>query len=411
MIKRIFGAALIACLTLPVGAQNQVPASSLFDNQNTKYENSIERFYQTRSITRTVSPQVLEGILDEIAYKIGPGDVFKMRIWGEIEVEFTQTVNPGGTVLVPTIGEIDVAGLNLRQARQKLHDAIAEKYVKSDFSVVLDQLRKFRVYLTGEVNMPGTFFAQASDRVSDVIEVARGVRDWGDDTRIEVRHRDGNMISVNLSDFYFSGKKSNNPYLQAGDVIHVPTIDFSQPVVIVEGSDRANQASYKSVYAIRPGEKLYAFLGRVGVLNKDSDLSSVILRREKKEIMLNLFDNSGAAADYQLQNGDHLQIPAVIREVYVQGAVANPGPYPYLANYTAKDYAGQAGAMDTGVEPDGYVVIRASTGESIEGADTIVKQGDTVLVPKRTREVLKDYLTVITPIASLVVTIAILLRQ
>jgi len=101
-----------------------------------------------------------------------------------------------------------------------------------------------------------------------------------------------------------------------------------------------------------------------------------------------------------LQTGDVIVIPSIRDQVYVKGEVLKPGPFPYLANYTARDYAGFAGLLETSKGLDNIYVIHTRTGEIEKGADVIVGNGDIVVVPRRSREVFKDYLSVLMPIIS-----------
>ncbi len=203
-------------------AQDNVP---LFDTQNQKYESSLERFYQTRSITRTMVSQVLEAELENDNYIVGPGDKFKISIFGELENQFEADITPEGSVLVPTIGEIKLLDMNLTESKKRIFDRVSANYINAKISVNLVGLRKFRIYLTGEVKKAGTYFAQGSDRLSDVLEVSAstdvtvnqqigqktGLNDWADDTKIEIRHKSGEVSIVDITQFYRHGDKSQNP--------------------------------------------------------------------------------------------------------------------------------------------------------------------------------------------------------
>ncbi len=402
--KVIYYVALVLFLNSFLFSQTEVP-QQIFDIHNKKYERSLEYFYQTRSITRTISPQVLEGILNEIDYQLGPGDVFNIHIWGEMENEYNLAVNPQGTLIIPTVGELKVGELSLAEARKLIMEKVRQVYINSKVSVNLVQLRKFRVYLAGEVQNAGTYFAQASDRLSDIIEISEGVTDWADGTRIEIHHRDGSMDVYDLTEFYRNGDKTNNPYLRDGDVIFVPSINLTNRYVIIEGN-----VGYQGIYSLKPGEKLYNFLRRVGALNKQSDLENIILFRDGEKIHINLLKDDEKYFEFELKNKDRIILPSIPQVVYVRGEVAKPGAYSYLANYRVRDYVGQAGALETGVPPDEYLVIRAKTGKVYQGSDTIVKKGDTIIVQRRKREIVKDYITIITPVASLLIAILALIK-
>ncbi|MCB0281122.1 MAG: polysaccharide biosynthesis/export family protein, partial [Calditrichaeota bacterium] len=257
------------------------------DIQNQKYEFSLEKFYQNRSIIRTISPQVLESELQTEKYIIGPGDIFKVSIFGEVENEFEAPVLPEGNVLIPTVGVFHVSGKLLKNAKEIISQALKNNYLKAEIAVSLSGLRKFRVYFTGEVKAPGTYFAQGSDRLSDIIEVSvveakqpdevtSSLSDWADDTNIKITHKDSTFEYYDLSRFYRHGDKSQNPNLKGGDIIFVPAIDLKKSYVIIEGN-----VGFQGIYALKKSETLFDFLTRVSALSKKSNLENIIIERSQ----------------------------------------------------------------------------------------------------------------------------------
>jgi len=395
-----------------VVSQENIP---LFDLRNEKYQSSLEKFYQSRSIIRTISPQVLEDELEAENYVVGPGDQFKANIFGEMEEEFEFTILPEGKILIPTVGEFDIKGKTLEEAKEIIYNEIKKYYIKGDISVNLIGLRKFRVYLTGDVVNPGTFFAQASDRLSDIIEVAgmanrpitqtesgiqssSGLNDWADDTRIEIRHQDGSTDTVDLTKYYRLGEKGQNPYLKGGDVIFAPSIDLGSDYVIIEGN-----VGFQGVYSLIHDETLFEFLRRVSAINKRSNLENIILVRDGKKEMIDILNDQEKYKNSKLVNRDKIIIPSLYDKVYVRGEVYLPGALPYLANYRSRDYIGKAGALDSAVDESKIIIVRQKTGEILKGGNIIIEKGDTIIVPKRAREVFKDYMAILTPIISLAI--------
>jgi len=208
--------------------------NNLLEKEGLKYKSSIERFYKNRTILRTINPQILEDTLTARAYIVGPGDQFQIHIFGQIEDEFQIEVLPEGQLVIPTVGTIQVGNMNLLEARKKIKTLVGANYIKSDVNVSLLAMRKFRVYITGEIIKPGTYFVQASDRILDIFEIAGNLSDWADETRIRIEHLNGTTDTVNVARFVRWGDKSSNPTLHAGDLIYVPSIDLSQPHVFVE---------------------------------------------------------------------------------------------------------------------------------------------------------------------------------
>jgi protein involved in polysaccharide export with SLBB domain len=398
---------------------------NVFDRENKKYSTSLERSYLQKSITRTMAPQVLEDIIDVDKYIVGPGDGFQIYLWGEMENQLDVAINPQGSLIIPSVGEIDLHDRTLAQAKLKIQGEISKNYLSNEISINLVTLKKFRIYLAGEIELPGTYFAQASDRVSDVLEIANGVTDWADGTRIEIRNNSGEKRIVDLSEFYLDGVKEQNPYLNAGDVIYVPSIDVTRGYVIVEGnaeiasslrtdSDAQIQqfqvSSLLGVYALKENEKLYDFMRRVGALSRKSDLEDVVVIRDSIEHHFDLLDREEEFVRFQLADKDKIVITPIVDQVYVSGEVFQPGRYPFKANYRASDYVGVAGELETAADPEDYEILRRETGELVNGGHVIIEKGDTIIVPKSGGEKFKDFMVVITPSLSLLATVLILIQ-
>lgn len=404
----LFSATLIAQESSSLFGQNPI-----FDRENPKYESSLERMYKNRSVLETISPQVLEGVLDDEEYFVGPGDQFQIHLFGELENDFICMVLPEGEVLIPTVGAVSISGLSLKAAKEKLGQKIKTTYIKSDIRISLVGLRKFRIYLSGEVLKPGTYFAQASDRVSDILEVAEGLADWADESQLQIRHLNGTIDTVNISDFFRKAQKEANPYVQGGDVIFVPPIDLTKPYVLVESHIEkilesrqveqkvVNKKSSRKIYRLLENETLPNFLSRIASYSAEIDLSSISLIRNGKEQVMDLLNNFQEYDDFLLKSRDLLMIPDLVHEVYVRGEVRIPGAYIFNVNLTVNDYVGKAGVLERAKGSDYIQVIRKSDGTVLKGGDVIIEQGDTIIVPRKSRELIRDYIGIVIPVASI----------
>ena len=68
-------------------------------------------------------------------YVLGPGDQLVIRIWGQVNFNAQLTVDRSGSVYLPQVGEIHVAGLPYSQLRQHIHDAVGHIYKSFDLDV------------------------------------------------------------------------------------------------------------------------------------------------------------------------------------------------------------------------------------------------------------------------------------
>src|SRR5580658_7876989 len=90
-------------------------------------------------------------------YVLGPGDQLLIRIWGQVNFNAQLTVDRTGSVYLPQIGEIHVAGLPYAQVREHIRDALGHNYKSFDLNVELGQLRSIQVFVVGQARRPGTY--------------------------------------------------------------------------------------------------------------------------------------------------------------------------------------------------------------------------------------------------------------
>jgi protein involved in polysaccharide export with SLBB domain len=403
-------------------SQSLIPESSstqqngLFNDverESPKYQTSMEKYYKNRSLLRTIAPQILEQELDAETYDVGPGDQFAIFIYGELEVTFDFAVMPEGYVYIPTIGKIDLKNLTLKTAKEKIVTRAKELYINADISVNLISLRKFRVYLVGEVVQPGAYFVQGSNRVSDVLEISGGTGDWADLSAVEVKSADGTKKFYNILKFYKEGKSEDNAFIKGGDVINVKSIDLSKPYVIVESQIEKileskeslgateEKTSVRKIYRLHDGENVYTFLHRISAYSANKDLTKISLVRRAKSTNINVLGEAEKAKKIQLENNDIIIIPNLVNKVYVQGEVYRPGAYEFDVNLTANDYAGMAGVWERAKPSEDIIIIRRETGEVLKGGETIIHKGDTIIVPRKLREDVRGYMTILLPILTL----------
>jgi len=111
----------------------------------------------------------LAGAVDPDRYRLGPGDVLRLVLFGPISRQATLIVAPEGTLFLQEMGSIRVSGLTLNQARQMVTSRIkgALRGVGVEFQLVSP--RSFRIYLTGELKFTGPRVANATNRLADVL--------------------------------------------------------------------------------------------------------------------------------------------------------------------------------------------------------------------------------------------------
>lgn len=192
---------------------------------------------ESKNITSSDTLQTIQ----EIQYKIRPKDNLYIRFVSldEKAMEYSQgsqnyattstessvfltgfDVNDSGYVQIPLIGDIKVAGLTMRQAKDTLQKAIGEYILNA--SVVV-KLTNFRITLLGEVASPGSYYVYANNiNIFQALSLAGDMASYGNSRKVKlIRVIDNKptMFNLNLTDknILFSDKY----FLQPDDIIYV----------------------------------------------------------------------------------------------------------------------------------------------------------------------------------------------
>src|SRR6056297_3610682 len=98
-----------------------------FNKKKAEYEidvSSLKRYgYEIFDSPSTYAP--VENVSVSDNYIIGPGDRFKINIWGGVTSEYELTVDKDGNLATPDFGTIAVAGLTYEKMKKKLNNIIS----------------------------------------------------------------------------------------------------------------------------------------------------------------------------------------------------------------------------------------------------------------------------------------------
>lgn len=328
-------------------------------------------------------------------YILGPGDVLEISVWGHEDLAAVVTIRQDGKISFPLIGDIQASGLTLAQLRETMSSQLAEYVKQPNVTVILKQQRVLNIRALGEVRVPGVYQLKPGQTVADVIAMAGGLTDRGDDLNIMVsgRRSSGTVsIKVDLTKAFVNGEALGLT-LQDGDTVFVPkTIE-----VQVMGSVNA-PGSY---FLPRGSDLLYA-LARAGGVTLQGDSGRIQLTHGGSVIELSLDEVRAGAGQRspELADGDVIFVPELVQEVSVIGEVARPGVYRIREGKTRLvDVIASAG----GITPEGdaanvTITRRTSKGDEVfvenldlapseagRGGGFELADGDVVNVPKAIR--------------------------
>ncbi|WP_172840244.1 SLBB domain-containing protein [Solemya pervernicosa gill symbiont] len=236
-------------------------------------------------------------------YVIGPGDVIQLQLFGKENEEYELAVKRNGTVAIPKIGPVSVAGLGFEQLEKKIHRMIKKQFIGVRANVTMGELRSIRIFVLGEVNKPGSYTVSALSTLTNALFFSGGVREIGSLRNIELK-RGGKIVSkLDLYDFLMRGDTSGDIRLFQGDVIFVPTVVATASI---DGEVRR-----PAVYELKGQQSLGELVAMAGGLKADADRSAIQLERVGgggNKSLTDLDMMSEVTASYALQQGDRVTI-------------------------------------------------------------------------------------------------------
>ncbi len=146
--------------------------------------------------------------------KLGVGDAVRVTVFQQPDLAIETRISERGTISMPLIGEVKLAGLSATEAGSHIAGALKRgKFLNNpQVQVALTTLRSRQVSVLGMVARPGRYaLDEASSQLADVIAAAGGVMPTGSE-RVMVK-REGKEQKVDLL--------AKNFALQGGETIYV----------------------------------------------------------------------------------------------------------------------------------------------------------------------------------------------
>lgn len=115
-------------------------------------------------------PLLAQASLPSPEYRVGSGDVLEVVVIGNEDLSRTPTVQTGGTVTLPLLGEVPVAGLTVPEIKDKLTALLGRDYlVRPQVEVTVKDYQSQFVTVLGEVTSAGRKPLRGRTRLVDVL--------------------------------------------------------------------------------------------------------------------------------------------------------------------------------------------------------------------------------------------------
>ena len=174
-------------------------------------------------------------------YRLGPGDVLQISVWGYPELVQEVEVRPDGMITFPLVADVLVKNLMPAEVKEILTKELSEYVQAPQVTVVVKKFRTVMVQVNGAVRNPGLYHLRPSSNVSDALAVAGGVTDDGDLSRVKVISQQGGPQYLDIAGYYLEDVPENRR-VEDGDEIVVAEL---RKVTILGEVRKPGQVSVK----------------------------------------------------------------------------------------------------------------------------------------------------------------------
>lgn len=264
-----------------------------------------------------------------VNYILGPGDEVIIDIWGTNQATIRSTISQDGTISVPDLGLISLNGMSIKQAESYMKRKLGQIYsvdgdnAKSEIRLSLGNIRTIQVNMMGEVANPGTYYLSSLSNLYHALHRAGGVSELGSLRAIQLIRKGKVIATVDIYDFVFNGKMTDDLILEEGDIVNVPAYDI---IVDITGNVKRPMS-----YELKPGQTIEDLIGYAAGFAGDAYTKNVsIVRKDGSEYQV-LTVNQPEYATFELLEGDVLTVGAMLdrfkNKIEVKGAIYRPGIY------------------------------------------------------------------------------------
>ena len=269
---------------------------------------------------------------------LGPGDELLIRGTGTIDIDYRATIDRNGTISIPTVGTVVLAGVKAGSAENVIRAAIARLYKGVNVNVTFGQLRSMTVYVVGQAKRPGTYTVSGLSTLVTALFASGGPNANGSMRRVQVKRAGRVAGELDLYSFIAKGDKSGDIKLQDGDTIVIPPAGGFVALV--------GKVNAQAIYEIKgSGDTIESLLDLAGGLPVVADPRRAFLERidpsRNQPRSVEQFALNGEGLKRTLKDGDVLNVTSITPDfsnaVVLRGNVDQAVRVPFKANMRVSD--------------------------------------------------------------------------
>ena len=289
-------------------------------------------------------------------YVIGPGDELYVRAWGQIDIDYRTTVDRNGTVSIPRVGVINVAGIRYQDLGAYMKNAVSRVFRGFELTVTMGQLRSIQIFVVGQARRPGNYTVSSLSTLVNAIFSAGGPSNRGSMRSVQLKRGNKTVADLDLYELLLYGDKSKDVQLLPGDVIYFAPVG---PLAAISGS-----VNTSAIFELKGDTSLTKLLEWSGGLATTAQTRTATIERidARRTRVVNQFSLDAAGLAQSIKDGDLVTVlpilPKFENAVTLRGNVAFPLRYPHKPGMRVKDLIPEREAL---IRPDYYLKKNLAT--------------------------------------------------
>ena len=270
-------------------------------------------------------------------YSLDIGDILEIQLVGQSNYIEDFPVKRDGSINLPDIGKINIAGLTISQASKLIKSKINSAFIGTEAFISLSEIRDVNILVSGNAQNPGIYTLSGNSNILHALSVSGGINKFGSLREINLI-RDNEVIeSLDLYDLLINGEYNLKKRLRSGDVIFV---ESRKNVVTINGAVK-RPAKYEALNE----QNLFSIISYANGMKRTADRENIFLDRILDGSLKTIpIRNEIQFESIKAIDGDSIYIREYpYRSAKISGAVVKPGSYTMAAGETINDLIEKAG--------------------------------------------------------------------
>jgi len=265
------------------------------------------------------------------------GDILQIQLVGQNDYIEDFLISSDGSINLPDIGKIIVAGLSLNDTSMLIKSKVNSAFISTEAFISLSEIRDVNILVTGNAQNPGIYTLTGNSNILHAISAAGGISEFGSLREINLLRDNIIVESLDVYDLLIEGQYNLKKRLRSGDVVF---IEARKNIITIDGAIN-RPAKYEAL----DDQKLISIIEYANGINRIADLKNISLERLVDGILKTIpVPNDSYFEAINVQDGDSIYIREYpYRQAKISGAVLKPGSYTMAAGETINNLIEKAG--------------------------------------------------------------------